>query len=348
VPDPLVSVLMPVYNGEQFLREAIDSILGQSFKDFEFLIIDDGSKDNSISIIESYNDTRIRFVRNETNLKLPATLNRGLNLAIGKYIARMDQDDISMPDRLEKQIAVMDRDLKVGICGSWIEVFGLGNYVEKYPTDPDSIKANLLFYNALAHPTVMMRKSLFDQFNLRYSMEYLHAEDYELWQRCSTCFRIVNIGEVLLRYRTSSTSYCRVFSLEQTATLRRIDERNLILLGIPVRDEYLNLQASIRAMQFAVKREILDQVAEWLEIILSANAKAKYCSEESLKRVVANLWFRICRHTRGLGYLTWCRFTSSPLSRFDGPGKPPVLYLFIACCQQEVKRLVRWGLSRFR
>ena len=119
-----VTVLMPVYNGEMYLREAIDSILHQTFTDFEFLIINDGSTDNSETIILSYDDSRIRYEKNDSNLKLIATLNKGIELAKGKYIVRMDADDISIPDRIEKQVAFLEKNPDVGICGSWFTAFG--------------------------------------------------------------------------------------------------------------------------------------------------------------------------------------------------------------------------------
>ena len=115
--NPKVTVLMPVYNCEKYLRESIESILNQTFKDFEFLIINDGSSDKSAEIVESYNDNRINFVQNEKNIGLAASLNRGLDIAKGEYIARMDADDISLPERLEKQVRFMETNPQIGICG---------------------------------------------------------------------------------------------------------------------------------------------------------------------------------------------------------------------------------------
>src|SRR2546423_6687976 len=116
---PRVSVLMPVYDVAKYLREAIDSILGQTFTDFEFIIIDDASTDRSAEIINSYNDPRIRFIQNEKNVGLIATLNRGLDLAYGEYLARMDQDDVSLPERLAKQVAFMETASDVAASGTW-------------------------------------------------------------------------------------------------------------------------------------------------------------------------------------------------------------------------------------
>ena len=116
--EPMVTVLMAVYNGEKFLKEAMESILTQTFTDFEFLIINDGSTDNSVKIIEEFNDPRIRLIHNEKNLKLIASLNKGISLAKGKYIARMDCDDISMPYRLEKEVDFLENSLEYGLVGT--------------------------------------------------------------------------------------------------------------------------------------------------------------------------------------------------------------------------------------
>ncbi len=332
---PQVTVLMPVYNGEKYLAEAIESILTQTYTDFELLIINDGSRDRSVEIIQSYDDRRIRLVNNEHNLGLVKTLNKGLDQALGKYIARMDQDDVSLPERLAEQVSYLDHHPKIGLCGTWIEVFGLGSYIEKYPTDHDTIKASLLFYNALAHPTVVMRKQMFEQYDLRYSIEYLHAEDYELWLRCSNCFEIANLGQVLLKYRTTPTSYCRVFTAEQAATLRRIDERNMRLLDIRVRNEYLELHKKIRDMQFIASREFVDQTAEWLELLCAANRAKKYYSNQALFRIAADYWFRVSRNARKLGLWTFWRFVRSPISGMHKQRNLVSLYLLLSCCKQE-------------
>ena len=123
---PKISVVMPAYNAENYIREAIDSILAQTFRDFEFLIIDDGSTDHTVEIIRSYSDSRIRLYQNERNMGVAATLNRGLDLARGEYIARMDADDISLPERFAKQAAYMDAHPDVAVCGSNIILFSEG------------------------------------------------------------------------------------------------------------------------------------------------------------------------------------------------------------------------------
>jgi glycosyltransferase involved in cell wall biosynthesis len=220
--DARVTVLMPVYNGEPYLREAMESILNQSFTDFEFLIINDGSTDRSVDIILSYPDPRIRLVDNDQNIGLVHTLNRGIDLANGEFIARMDGDDISMPERFSKQVAFMERHPEVGVYGGWIEYFMGRELVMKFPASDADIRQALPSYNPIAHPTVMIRREVLKDHHLYYDPEYRHVEDYELWTRLSaiTCF--ANIQEVVLKYRIHPAQIGREYAAEQAAVLKKI------------------------------------------------------------------------------------------------------------------------------
>lgn len=206
--DPKVTVLMPVYNGEKYLRKAIDSILNQTFTEFEFLIVDDGSTDNSVEIINSYQNSRINLVKNDKNEGLVYTLNRGLSLAKGEYIARMDCDDISLPERLKKQIDFLDSNSEIAVVGTWIKVINEKEEPQttwQYPLKPLEIQWNLYFYCPLAHPSVMFRKRIILS-NGSYSPEMTHAEDYELWWRLSKKYLLANLPDILLIYRQHQSS----------------------------------------------------------------------------------------------------------------------------------------------
>ncbi len=200
---PTVSVVMPAYNAEKYLREAIESILSQTYDDFEFIIINDGSTDKTKEIILSYSDPRIVYIENEQNSGICVTLNKGLDAARGKYIARMDSDDIAIPRRLETQVRYMDANPKIGASGSDIEIFGEGitPYIFTQLHTPDECSAGLLFNSCFAHPSVIIRKDILDQYNLRYKDEFRGLEDYELWWQISRHSGINNIAQPLLRYR---------------------------------------------------------------------------------------------------------------------------------------------------
>ena len=199
---PHVTVLMSVYNGEKYLKEAVDSILNQTFEDFEFLIIDDGSTDQSLEILRSYKDQRIRIVQNKKNIGLNQSLNNGLKLAQGKFIARMDADDISLSKRLEKQVAFMDDNPGIGVCGTWLQTFGeIKKTVWKSPLKHEEICARMFFENSIGHPTVMIRKDIIDRYNLFYDENYQICEDYKLWIDMANITGLANLQEVLLLHR---------------------------------------------------------------------------------------------------------------------------------------------------
>ncbi|MFA6518485.1 MAG: glycosyltransferase [Candidatus Shapirobacteria bacterium] len=207
--NPKVTVLMPVYNGEKYLREAVESILRQTYRDFEFLIIDDGSKDETEKILKSYGDKRIRIVQHKKNMKLVATLNEGITLAKGKYIARMDGDDISEDCRLDEQYKYLELHADVGLVGSNCKVIDAdGKFVDNYyyPKNDWLIRWNMMFQSPLAHPSVMMRKAIIEKTGGYGSKtiegrEKFSGEDYDLWGKVLKISKASNIQEPLLKLR---------------------------------------------------------------------------------------------------------------------------------------------------
>lgn len=195
-----LSVVLPVYNTKEcYLREAIESILNQTFTDFEFIIINDGSTDNSVEkVILSYTDNRIRYIKQE-NQGIARSLNNGFALAQGEYIARMDADDISLPERFAKQIAFLDAHQDISLCGTAITKFRKDKTrVIIYPSEPRIL--DCLQMTCVAHPTVMLRITDFRKYNLEYNPDY-KCEDYELWSRALRYLKFYNISEPLLHYR---------------------------------------------------------------------------------------------------------------------------------------------------
>lgn len=211
ISTPEITVLMPVFNGEKYLKDAIDSILQQTFSNFEFLIINDGSTDNSVSIIESYNDSRIRLIHNEKNMGLIATLNIGIELAKGTYIARMDSDDISLPQRLEKELEVFNSNPFVDVVATQmilINADGFKTGMWSGDTDLTSskqIKKRLPNQCCIAHPSVMAKTALFRQYFYKASQK--GAEDWDLWLRMASEGKVFyKIDELLIKYRVHPTS----------------------------------------------------------------------------------------------------------------------------------------------
>ena len=199
-----VSVLMPVYNTNgDMLRQTIESILNQTFTDFEFLIVNDCSTDENVEkIVLEYQqkDSRIKYFMNEKNLGISGTRNKLIDLSQGEYLAVMDHDDISLPNRFEKQVEFLDKNLEVGVVSSWYEIFPETKFV-KYPTNDFDIKVNLMRNCTLLHPASMIRKSVLAENNLRYEADFSPAEDYGLWIRLIKLTKFANIPEILFKYR---------------------------------------------------------------------------------------------------------------------------------------------------
>jgi glycosyltransferase involved in cell wall biosynthesis len=200
---PVISVVMSVYNGERFLREAVESILNQSFLEFEFIIINDGSTDGSAAILKSYQSDRRVRVYDQENRGLIESLNRGCKLARGKYIARMDADDVSLKDRLAKQVDLMEKHPQIGVMGGateWIDANGKALTIIRNASGDRELRAGLLRGNPLCHSTVLMRKDAFDATE-GYRAAIVDAEDYDLWCRISDHFQLANLEEVVVKYR---------------------------------------------------------------------------------------------------------------------------------------------------
>ncbi len=205
--NPKVTVLMPVYNGEKYLRDAVLSILNQTFMDFEFLVINDGSTDKSLDLLKSFHDPRIRLVNNEINLRLPATLNKGLRLARGTYIARMDCDDISLPERLARQVEYLDANPDVGLCSTDIYSMNVHGQVIDMPKDKIKgvpVEWRLFWENPIKHPTAMLRRRILADSNLAYRDVF--AEDFVLWCRLALVTKIQKLDYPLLLYRMAPGS----------------------------------------------------------------------------------------------------------------------------------------------
>lgn len=239
---PLISVLMPVYNAAPFLAEAIESILNQTFSDFEFIIINDGSSDISLDILMHYSsiDTRIKVVNRE-NKGLIATLNEGLALAQGAFIARMDADDISLPSRFEKQVEFLTHNpicIAVGVLANLIDVDGdliraFGNCLSHEEIDNAHIAG---LGGAIVHPSAMIRRTSMIQCE-GYSERYPHAEDLDLWLRLGECGRLENIPDILFLYRqhVNSIGYAKRITQIKSAQKAVVDaciRRNINLDNI--------------------------------------------------------------------------------------------------------------------
>ena len=291
---PKVSVLMSVFNGEEFLAESIESILTQTFRDFEFLIIDDGSTDDSVEIINSYYDDRIRLVRNTENIGLTRSLNKGIRLSKGELVVRMDADDISMPDRLEKLLHYMNSNPDVGVCGSWLETIGDHQEVWKCYEFDNEIKAQLLFCNAIFHPTVIIKKSCLFENNVFYDEKLRTAQDYGLWVALSKNVFFANIQEVLLRYRIHENKIGKKLFFEQMHDANVSRKRMLKYIGVDADSVDMDFHLNVFNIKDGIDGDFLDKSLEYFSFLISQNNKNGFIKYFCLEKILAEKWWLLC------------------------------------------------------
>lgn len=233
--DPLVSVLMSVYNGERFLAEAIESIIKQTYTGFEFIVINDGSMDHSADILYYYENKDKRLhVYHQENRGLIPSLNWGLELARGKYLARIDADDISYPHRLEKQVEIFEECPDLVILGSAYEVIddtGESIGLATLPTTDTGIRWEMIFKCPFAHPSVMLRLNVLRQQKLFYDPSALHAEDYELWSRLLKYGQGLNYSEPLVKRRIHDNRIGQLAAAQQQDMSDKVTRSNFAQLG---------------------------------------------------------------------------------------------------------------------
>ncbi|HEX7076608.1 MAG TPA: glycosyltransferase [Hyphomicrobiaceae bacterium] len=232
---PQVSVLMSAYNAEAHLHDAVESILGQTFTDFEFIIVDDGSTDATPAILASCGDPRIRILTNDRNVGLTASLNRGLAVCRGAYVARQDADDRSLPQRLEKQVRWLGEHPEVALVGTAYRAFDEARGIDaihRLPATDGAIRWHMLFHNAFCHSSVMFRAEATGRHGSSYDETLPFAQDYEFWQRLLQSGRGANLPDPLVEHRVHGDAITSTRFAEQQAVADEIARRQLArLLG---------------------------------------------------------------------------------------------------------------------
>jgi len=269
---PRVSVLTPIYNtNPQHLRECIDSILAQTFTDFEFIILNDSPDNIELDeLVKSYTDSRIVYVKNEKNMGISTSRNKLIDLSRGEYLAVFDHDDISVPERLEKEVAILDENGHIGVVSGWIDWFGDTKYtgVHIYPEQDTDIKTFLTNDCFIVHTACMIRKSVLIENNIRYEWLYSPAEDYQLWARLMDVTDFYNLQMVLAKYRFSGVNT----SLRQQKQMH--DARKKI--SLQVSDKHFAYRHEFEK-RYVIKRIKLFGVIPFLKIKKSKKSNSKYC-----------------------------------------------------------------------
>lgn len=298
--EPYVSVLMSAYNAERYIEEAIKSIINQTFADFEFLIIDDGSDDSTADIIKSYmvKDKRICLLRNRENKGISYSANKGIEIANGKYIARMDADDISLSHRLETQIKFMDSHCEVAVSSAWMETFGNEKKnIWKSPTTHDEIVATLFCSNCIWNPVSIIRKEVLDTHNLRYNINYQRGEDYRLWTQISKYQKVANIPKVLHRYRIHEDQTMKLPGNSWKGKIDLQTVKDLPGVRVELLRNFLSREVTIDEVELHQKlffeipfvdEKELDDIQEWVDFLISVNQEKKKFVEPTFSNALQN------------------------------------------------------------
>jgi glycosyltransferase involved in cell wall biosynthesis len=272
---------MPVYNSEKYLSKAIESILAQTYENFEFIIICEyGTNQESVDILQHYTyiDKRIKVIFNKTKLNISRSLNLGIDIAAGEFIARMDADDISYSNRFEQQMYYMQHEKKVDILGCntrFIDEFGIiDGYIDDFPLYHEKIATDLLFDVKIKHPTVMIRKSRLLQYDLRYNEKFNTSEDFELWSRACLILKFANMWEFLLDYRWYEKNATNSNKDENYAAFLNVMQNSFMRLGLKFTDDELRVLCPLRAHKHKTRESKLAMLTK--KILEANNVYALY------------------------------------------------------------------------
>jgi len=294
---PLVSVFMAVYNNAGYLRQSIDSILQQTYSNFELIIVNDGSSDDSHKIISTYTDPRIMYIRNEENRGIIASRNIGLKSANGKYLAVLDSDDIAVAERLEKQVAFMEANPDYGLCGTnFTNIDATGKKLSKtrFPQKDPDIRAYLYLGNCFCHSSTMVRTELAKKFC--YSGDIILGEDYQLFIDIAGVSKLANLPFMGCYYRLHSNNVSTQMNSQMYSSIRRINRQNLIKLGISFTEKQLDIHSQflIFNSEYFDNEEQFNELENWVKKLVYATQNDARMNRPVIFKFLLHRWFVIC------------------------------------------------------
>lgn len=316
---PRISVVLAVRNGAPFLRDAVESVLAQTFHDFECIVVDDASDDDTASVLKDLADDRVIRIRNPSLCGLAKSLNIGILRARGEYIARMDADDVCARRRFERQIRFMDRHPDLIVGGTWIRPFTDARLqpVRGYPTNHDVAKCFLVFSSPVAHPSAFMRRSSLQAHGLRYDEAFRCAQDYELWTRCVRFGGIASMPETLLLYRLHPRQASDSRKALQHEAVSRVRLRCLRDLGINVTPHEAQLHNLISDWHLVGSDDFVNQCRDWIHRLWQANERSGVYPRGAFGRVLGDRWYSVCVRNRRAGPSVYRMYRDL---RFPGEG----------------------------
>lgn len=287
---PLVSVLLPVYNSGEYVYQALKSILEQTYHNLEILVIINGTSDNSYSEIEKLsNDSRIKIIDIPEKIGLIKTLNIGISESSGQYIARMDADDIAFPTRIEKQINFLENNKEYGLCATWYKTFDGTNLLGKNKTEDYEIKLRLLHQCHICHPSVIIRKSILTKYNLCYSVDFPHSEDYALWIEMSDKTKFHTYPEVLLKYRDHEKNISKLESKTQQERSIAVKQYYFKKIGVLISEEDVTTFTKLAYSDFTLSADEMYKMNA-LFLNIHRNMNEKIILRKHFLQYIKSLW----------------------------------------------------------
>ncbi len=316
---PLVTVIIPVFNRQEYVGQAIESILRQTYTNFELIVIDDGSSDGTCGIVRTYTDERVCLVRQDRNLGIPQTRNAGVRLARGEYVAFLDSDDVAYPRRLERQVSFLESNPDCAAVGAWVSWMDRDgrplSRIKRKPVSPRKIAAMRLLQQGIENSASMARTSILREFPHNEMCPI--SSDYELWARVAARYKLSNLPEVLVRRRLHVQQVTKMRADRVGQSRQAVYANQLSELGVPFTTDDLERHGSLRGMQkqkFTPDDSYVEWAEHWLLLLSKANCRTMTYPEPEFSRLLRKLWLGVCWRSRlSVGWLIWARLVISAL-----------------------------------
>lgn len=321
---PTISVIMSVYNGESYLKDSIDSILNQTFNDFQFIIVNDNSNDSSKEIILSYADERIIYLENKQNIGLASSLNKAIKKAKGIFIARMDDDDIAYADRFRLQVDFLESNPKIGIVGTYANLIGDRTGIRKHDKESDLLKLKSFFSCQFCHPTVMLRKAVLVDNNLNYNEAFTTAQDYELWSRLIRFTDFATIPQILLDYRFHDKQLSSLKRTQQIKNTEIIYANIFEMLRIEVSAQQVEIHKKLATLSFPIIEFSLSEIGKYIKVLIDANTSNSLVDPIIFNKFMSEYFYNIAKTAKINSIQKILLYRNL---RFDTYFKPKFVYL---------------------
>jgi glycosyltransferase involved in cell wall biosynthesis len=295
---PIASVIMAAYNSELYIREAIDSILNQTLQDFELIVTDDCSTDRTAAILASYNDNRVRILHNDKNQGAPFSRNLAIRSAHGKYIAILDADDISLPNRLREQVEFLEENQDISGTGSYVfEINSSGQKIRtvQHPIMAEHVKCSMLFRCSIVHSSAMIRRDFFINNHLFYNETFPCSQDYEMWSRAVFLGKFSNFPQYLTLYRCSETQMSVMRKETQFKQAERVYHSLFLKLGVELTEKEMELHSFLITQKPFETQKNISEIADWARFIFKKNIEAKAFNKNDLANEILLRFLRFCK-----------------------------------------------------